>query len=182
MGASATETLVQSGVSSKCMTLASAAHQGGEGKEEALRLGSDRVKPVHGLPPRREKKWQRWFELPEAKLLPKTSSGSAQVLLQSAVQGREQVEAPQPHKCCTVNCCISSAEMHLIGLLCFMLLVPAKEVATLKGKGSAEPALMSSIKLLSCTTLTLPKPALGYRREGKSQEAQPEAWERHSQQ
>lgn len=59
-----------------------------------------------------------------------------------------------------------------------MLLIPAKEVATLKEEGSAEPALMSCIKLLSRTGLTLPKPSLGYGMEGKSQKAWPEAWER----
>lgn len=73
MGVSATETLVQSEGSSKRMIPTSAAHQGGGGKGEALGLGSDRAEPAHGLPPHREKNWQRWFELPEAKLLPKTS-------------------------------------------------------------------------------------------------------------
>lgn len=35
-------------------------------------------------------------ELPEGKAAPKTSSGSAQVLLHSAGQEREQAEDPQP--------------------------------------------------------------------------------------
>jgi len=55
----------------------------------------------------------------------------------------ERAEEPQPHKCYTANCCIASAEMHLIQLLCFMLLVPAKEVVMLKERGRAEPALES---------------------------------------
>lgn len=66
----------------------------GEVEEKKLWDWTDRAKPAHKLPPHREKKWQQQFELPEVKLLPTTSSGSVQVLLWSAVQGREQAEEP----------------------------------------------------------------------------------------
>lgn len=66
----------------------------GEVEEKKPRDWTDRVKPAHKLPLHREKKWQQQFELPEVKLLPMTFSGSVQVLLRSAVQGREQAEEP----------------------------------------------------------------------------------------
>lgn len=71
------------------------AHWGGGGKGEALRVGSDRDKPMHRLPPQ-SKEVAVGVELPEGKAAPKTSSGSAQALLCSAGQGRERAEDPQP--------------------------------------------------------------------------------------